>query len=177
MRKISCLAILVFVTPLVLGHGGSHSQTSGLADAGKVPGDLLYGLDRAQESLSLAFSFSDRAKAEKRLDFAEERLAESVHLIENNRSDEAERTVRDYVELTREANKTATELNNSELQESINERLESRNELFQELQAKLPEEADTGLQNMMRQRPETIDNRKAPPTGGFLIMGGEIPES
>ncbi|MBN1288891.1 MAG: hypothetical protein JXA49_04560 [Actinobacteria bacterium] len=51
------------------------------------PGDALYSLKRARESLELAFTFDRSMEMEKTLIFAEKRLAELDFMLENDRLD------------------------------------------------------------------------------------------
>jgi hypothetical protein len=55
------------------------------AEAGITPDSALYGLDRAIEKVSLAFTFGKAAKAKKGLAHARERLVEMQAMIASNR--------------------------------------------------------------------------------------------
>ena len=67
-RLAAALAVMLVI---VLGGGGVV-----IASDGALPGDLLYPVKRTTESVRLALTFSDTAKAELHLDFAERRVEE-----------------------------------------------------------------------------------------------------
>ncbi len=93
--KISVVVMAVAVMVSVAA-ASQHQTRMELDDPGTTPDSILYGLDRAMESVSLAMARSPEAKAEKRLEIAEERLSESRDLAQRNRSDLANETAREY---------------------------------------------------------------------------------
>lgn len=175
MRRYTALVTVVFLIPVVAGHGGSHSD---LPEPDRIPGDMLYGLEKAQERISLALTFSEEAKAEKKLEFADERLAESLHAEETGRNESAAAAAKSYVELISEVNSTATESGNEELQEKVDRHLKRRAGPLEELQNNLPEQADRGLETALStlrstgKRSDTSGEQASSPTGGFMVTGG-----
>ena len=73
-RPLAVTASLVAVLALLLGGAVWMSRKA-------LPGDTLYGLKRASESLQLATAGSDREKAQDYLDFAATRAAEVRDLL------------------------------------------------------------------------------------------------
>lgn len=174
MRRLTVAAAAIFMVSAALGHGGNHTQ---LPDPGKTPGDMLYGLERAQESVSLALTFSQEAKTEKKLRFARERLSESVHLLENNRTDKASKAAEMYVDTLGDANSTAEKAGAEDVQEDIRKGLEQRNEMLQELQQRLPEQAQPGIEETLSAGPpeDLPVNNRSQATAGFVVTGGAVP--
>lgn len=174
MRKISLLIAIVLASPLVLGQPAD----SGLPEPGTAPGDMLYGLEKAQESISLALTFDSETKAEKKLRYADERLAESRHLMESGENQSAARAANRYSELIEQVNTTAQESGSEELQRQVREHIETRQDVLSSLQEKLPEEAVSGLENAISQRPENVSGRpnqsgeSQKSAGGFVVTGG-----
>lgn len=182
MRKISLIVALILTASMAVGQ----QSVSDLPDPGTAPGDILYGLEKAQESVSLALTFDREAKAEKRLKFAEERLAESRHLMESGDNQSAERAAERYSELVQRVNDTAQQTENEELQQKLQVQLENRQDILRGIQDRLPAEADTRLENAIDQGPENGSrgpeqlNRSTGPqrsTGGFVVTGGSMPEN
>ena len=58
----------------------SEDEEESEVDAGSVPGDTFYGLDRAMERISLALTFNKAKRSEKALKQAQERLMELKQL-------------------------------------------------------------------------------------------------
>ena len=81
---MSMIVIFTLIAAL-LGGGGV-----GLAYAadGSVPGDALYGVDTAIESIQYALTLDHEAKAQRALAFADERLAELQDLIDEGAGEE-----------------------------------------------------------------------------------------
>lgn len=73
------------------------ATAQGLPEADNVPGDSFHGLERSQESVTLALEFNTEKKAEKRLDFALERLAEAEVLAARGQNRRANRSVDRYI--------------------------------------------------------------------------------
>ena len=97
----------------------------GLIQAGSARDSPFYALDRALENLQLRLTKGHIAKAQLRLKFAEERLAEAKKLIEQNKIELAEATIDDYEsELSAVQNEI---LKASELGEDVDEILQQVN--------------------------------------------------
>lgn len=99
---------LVLSFPAVLAQEADASGAAGdadseieeevvLPDAGTTPDSPFYGLDLAMERLGTAFAFGKAAKAERKLNHAEERLSEVRKMVEKNKLGAAERARTEHV--------------------------------------------------------------------------------
>lgn len=87
---------LVALAAAAFVHMGAAQQQAELASPGQTPGSILYGLDRAAESVSLALTFSSEGKAQKKLQYAEERLSEARAVAEQGDTQAAEDLEQEY---------------------------------------------------------------------------------
>lgn len=147
MKKCVLTASFVLLAGLAAGHGGSHSA---LPEPGQTPGSLFYGLEQTYESVSLALTFDEEQKVRKRVKFAQERLSESAHLVQENKTQKAARASQEYLELMNEAEESAAELNNTELSEHVSETQRNNTGILSDLEERLPEQASKGLQRAMK---------------------------
>jgi hypothetical protein len=85
------LGILIAVSPLVYAQSDQNLPTPPT-----MPNSAFYGLERAWESIQLAFAFNDADKANLHYKFAEYRLAEAQAMAAENKSDLAENSLQDY---------------------------------------------------------------------------------
>ncbi|MFB6204468.1 MAG: DUF5667 domain-containing protein [Candidatus Nanohaloarchaea archaeon] len=116
MNSLKPAAVL---TAAVMVLGGAAAAPN-LNNPGKTPGDTLYGLDRAMEALSLALTFSKKARVNKTLEFARERLAEAKQLQERNRTRLANRSVESYQETIQKARRIGESVSQAAKQQNIN---------------------------------------------------------
>lgn len=77
--------LMVLIFPMV------NAQQNTTNNAGITPDSFLWGFDKALDQLSLILTTGDANKAEKALEIAQERLAEIKIMIEENKSNAAER--------------------------------------------------------------------------------------
>jgi hypothetical protein len=81
---------------LLVAVFSSAQQSEKLSvQAGTIPGNLFYGLDRAAESIQLAMTRDHIKKAELHLEHAEERLAEMNQMIEKNKFKHVEKLAKE----------------------------------------------------------------------------------
>ncbi len=77
-QKILLIGILILLVSMTVVLAQEPELISAEPElevkAGTTPGNVFYGLDRAMESIRLAFTRDDIKKAELHLRFAEERL-------------------------------------------------------------------------------------------------------
>lgn len=146
--------ILFFATALMFftatAHGGSHE---GLPEPGATPGSMMFGLERAQESVSLALTFNKKKKAQKKLNFAQKRLSEAKKLAEDNESERAGKAMEMYQEQFRSAQETADQLPEEakrELGEDLNDTREVSVGMLKDLKERLPEEAMKGINRAIK---------------------------
>jgi len=69
------------------------------ASAGVLPGQMLYPLKRAKEQLTLALSFNEESQTKAQIDIANQRLNESIVLIEQGKTDKAKEVLAEYQNL------------------------------------------------------------------------------
>jgi hypothetical protein len=146
MKKASLLVALVFTAGIVMGHGGSHQS---LPEPGHTPGSLMYGLEQAYESVSLTLTFDKEEKVRKKVSFAQERLSESAHLAQENRTELAAQASTQYLETITEAEHMANQTGNENLTETVQKKSEENSEILRDLQQRLPEEASQGIQTAL----------------------------
>ncbi len=82
------MAIALFFLP---GFSFAHTPEEEKRIAGTTPDSIFYGLDTALDKISLFFTFDDRAKAEKAIEIARERLFEIKVMIDNNKAVDAQK--------------------------------------------------------------------------------------
>lgn len=107
---------LVWGTMIVLLIFGSSVATVSAADNAK-PGDLLYSIDRALESVQLALASSNQQKTQLKLGMVQERLEEIQAILAENETDDIE----DVEENTQNNNNNAGETNFSIDEEQIDQ--------------------------------------------------------
>ncbi len=109
-KMLGLLAVMMMVISVpVMSQQGATGDEDAAKDAGVTPDSLLWGIDVALDKLALALSLGDKAKAEKGMEIAEERLLEIKIMAGKNKSEgmakaEAEHgkivaKIRDSVEL------------------------------------------------------------------------------
>lgn len=69
---------------------------------GLLPGHMLYPLKRAVERLSMALSFNEQSQANAQIDMANQRLNESIVLIEQGDTEQAKSSLAEYQDLMRQ---------------------------------------------------------------------------
>lgn len=145
MKWLAASVCLVFMVGAV---GAQANENSNLPEPGTTPGSLLFGLEQAQESVSLALTFNPEKKAEKRLQIAQERLAEAQKLTENNDSRNAEKAVQMHTKAMERANQAVQRVP-EERRQNISQKLNNtRNQsisVLQDLKQRLPESAMKGI--------------------------------
>lgn len=163
MKYAVLTAAAIFMAASATAHTG-HAE---LAEPSSLPGSATYGLDRAMESISLALTFSKANKAEKRLNIAEERLAEARKLAREDRPEEAEKAVKGYskqMEKVDGIRKDLPEEKEKELGDHINSTRDMHRAVLKSVMDKVPEQARSGIRTALGSRgPVDIP---APPAGG-----------
>ncbi len=100
--------VSMFVFILLLTTTMAVAQEEELPDAGITPDSILYGLDKAFERISLALTFNNAAKAEKRLQMASERLAELKAMTDKGKLEYSNDLAEEYDDNIKESNEIAT---------------------------------------------------------------------
>ncbi|QVK17929.1 hypothetical protein KHQ81_14045 [Mycoplasmatota bacterium] len=115
MKRLSfCIIFSLF---LIIGLSTKATTTNTdndsdnqLIDAGLVPGDFFYFLDRFFENVSLKVTFSDEKKIEKHIKFSQERLAELNEMNPEKKHEWVDKLYDDYGVNLNKANDMLTNL-------------------------------------------------------------------
>lgn len=145
MKRLLASVFVVFMAVSVSAHGDTHTN---LPEPGTAPGTALFGLEKAQESISLALTFNKEKKVKKRLKISEERLAEAKKLSTKNDSESAEKAVQMHTKAIENAEKAIQKLpeeRKEELNEEVKRSREKSISTLEDLKQKLPESAMKGI--------------------------------
>ena len=113
--RLSWLIVIVLAVIFFAGSGLAYA-----AD-GAVPGDTLYGIDRAVEDFRLSWTFSPQTAARLQLNYAQERLAEAEKLLARG-DDRLAKIAMDHFDLMMAAVEAWQKRDNQVLDESDGER-------------------------------------------------------
>lgn len=111
------------------------------AATGALPGDLLYPVKRAKERLSLALSFSDSSIADAKINMANERLTESIVLIQKGEQAKAKQVLADYRGVVDEINALAQK--SKQVKQAFSNRVVASKQKV--ILAALPSEVEVGI--------------------------------
>lgn len=160
MQKLTMILITVFV--MALSSGVALAATSdGLPNPGITPDSPFYFLDKWAEAISLFFTFSPEAKAEKKLSYAEERLAEAQVMAQ--KGDEKALAVaekgyeEDIDEATQDA-KNAAEKGKENALEKIQEATTRHEATMQKVLNQVPEQAKDSIQKAIDESAKGHEN-------------------
>ena len=104
MRKI------YMVVTMLLVFSPAYAQSVGEEiKAGITPDNPLWILDKLEEKLELALTFDKAKKVEKRIEFAEERLAEAQEMVAKNKTEHAVKALEEQERLITKAQEEAAE--------------------------------------------------------------------
>lgn len=144
MKKLAVLSILfisfAFVAPI---------QVSATTNAGVKPGSFFYFFDTNFEKVNLFFTFNPEKKAQKALEYANERLAEIETIAEEKNPDAVKAAITNYesnVALATEKSKEVKDKGQAENLLTLIEDNTSRNqEILSAVLIKVPEEAKEAI--------------------------------
>lgn len=147
MRKL-ILSLIIF--SLLFG-AMSFAQETDLPNPGLAPDGPFYFLDTLGEKIVMFFTFGAEKKAEKALEFAEEKLAEAKAMAEKNKTKAAEKANQKYQKFLGIANQKTQEAKEKgkdieELAILITEKTLKHQEILAEVFEKVPEEAKEVIQ-------------------------------
>ncbi len=156
MRKI------YMVVTMLLVFSPAYAQSVGEEiKAGITPDNPLWILDKLEEKLELALTFDKAKKVEKRIEFAEERLAEAEEMVTEGKAEHAVKAIEEQEKLIIEAQEEVTKAGDvSGLNKAIRvieehkERIEERKD---EVLSKLPE--DSPARERIEKRFDMIEER------------------
>lgn len=173
-------SLLVSVFAMFLFVGIAQAQTENvLPNAGMLPDNPFYFLERLSEGVGTFFTFGDKAKAERFFKQSEERLAEAQALVNKDKTEKAEKIIEQYQEKMTNAlerAKRAREKNEDvdDVLEHIAEATSRHQETLGDVYEKTPEGAreaikyalemslkgyDTALESISKEKIEGVLNR------------------
>ena len=149
------LSLLMLILPIVIAQETTE-------DAGTTPDSILYGLDKAFERIGLAFTFGQANKAEKRLNHANERIAELKEMIDKGKPEYADDLVKDYNNKINKANEIAAiakllREDKSKLSELIALATAKHLLILDDVREKVP---DSAKETIVKAKESSIDNQK-----------------
>lgn len=165
MKKLATLLALA----LFVGAAAAQPQSQNLKNPGQTPGNALYGLDRAMESveLTIARAIGGQERAAKvRANHAEERLSEAQKLAESNRTDDIERLMQDYDRNMNAIRNSSAELNDTEFQERVQNMTNKHVQVLERVQQQVPEQAQQGIQRALENSRKPVPGPRAGPPEG-----------
>ena len=153
MKKLILISIisLLLLSPVFI-----LAQTDlTTAKPGITPDSPFYFLDKWGEKINLFFIFSSETKAEKALQFAEERIAEVKAMAEKNNVGAMQSADNNYQELIALANQKTQEAkdngkNVEELASLITEKTLNHQEILAQVFEKVPEEAKVAIEQAIK---------------------------
>jgi len=149
MNKIRMSIVsIILVTSLLLG-GTAYAQEEELPDPGITPDSPFYFFDTFGKKLGLMFTFGDEAKAQKALEYAEERLAEANAMALKNKLQEMSQAAGSYDEfmaMVQEKLQAAVQQNASaNISEKVALATEKHLAVLDRVKDRVPEEAREAL--------------------------------
>ena len=123
-------------------------------EAGLTPDSPFYFLDTWQEKISLAFTFNPQAKAEKMLKYAEEKIAETEKLSEEQKAKYMDKALNLYNQYSTNISTQIDKLKAQgkdvdQLLQKVSESTLKHQEVLTKVLEKVPEEAKSGIQNAL----------------------------
>ncbi len=169
MYKYSSFIIaLLLIAPFVVAQ-----EEEG--DGGVTPDSILWGLDRAFESVSLALTFNEHSQALKHLEIARERRLEAQAMVERGRPDHAERAMGKWEEQIDAAEESQQELEDDgeteeaeEIEEGIANaiaQLQNNRDRFLNDDNPNNDNALKGIENALRRHGVEVDTMDDDPPG------------
>ena len=164
MKPITILASLM-VAMMMTNVVYAQSEEFQLPDASSVPGDALYGFERfLEDNLEVPWARLTRGvrgEALKRMELAEERLAEMESVMNGTDAAVLERLQERYESQVQRAQALMNGTGTQALEEQISERLMNHVSVLTQLRERAPEQARSGidkaLQSSTRRFGEQVD--------------------
>lgn len=103
-RELSALVITAFLTTSTFGTAMAAEADSLKVAAGVTPDSIIYSVERAVEDIQLVLTRDDVEKAELLTQNAQERLAETQAMDDDNKVELAQKAAEDYTETIEKAN-------------------------------------------------------------------------
>lgn len=142
LNKLAIVSILVILA-------GAPAFVSAAPGAGIKPGSFFYFFDTTFEKVGLFFTFNPQKKAEKALEYADERLAEIEDVAEEKDSDAIKTAITNYESNVALATEKSKEVKNKSQAENllnlISDNASKNQEVLTAVLAKVPEEAKEAI--------------------------------
>jgi len=88
---------ILVASPVYVAQTENSSLEDVEEEAGVTPDNgFMWGMERAMESVSLGFTFNKTKKAQKSLEYANERVAEAQKMAEENKSEASEKAMKNW---------------------------------------------------------------------------------
>jgi len=146
MKKLS---LILLIGALLIASGVSAQEEEAAADPGLTPDSPVYFLDDFWKSVRLTFAFNAERKADLRLRFAEEKLAEAEKMAQENKEEHVERALQRYEEQVEDAQtraETANEERRAAILEKVAEATSKHFAVLERVKDQVPERAKEALE-------------------------------
>jgi Asp/Glu/hydantoin racemase len=129
-----------------------------VVNAGVTPDSPFWALDKLIEKLELKLTFDKAKKVEKRIKFAEERVAEAEEMAKKNKSKDAEKALAEHNIILSEAQLEAQQITDTKgimrAIQAIDEHIKRLEEKREQLLVLLPEEAKDKVEEHLEKAEE-----------------------
>lgn len=172
MKRLVVSVCLVFMAGAVGAFAGNYSE---LPEPGTTPASPFFGLEQAQESISLALTFNSEKKANKRLRISQERLSEAKKLSDSNDSENAEKAIQMHSRAMERAQRAVQNIPEDRRANATQELNRTRNRsvsILQDLKQRLPESAMKGINTAIEAHRQRGIGKRPSETG----RQGKIPD-
>ncbi len=161
MKKLTLILTAVFVLSLSSGVAMAATSSDSLPNPGLTPDSPFYFLEEWMDSISMFFSFSKDAKAQKALSIANEKLAEAKAMAEKGNQKAASVAEKDYEKYMDEATQDATEAKaegKAKALEQIQDATARHEATMQEVLNQVPEQAKDSIQHAIDESAKGHEN-------------------
>lgn len=145
MRKSAIIVSFLILMALFVSPVSASAETK----AGIKPGSFFYFFDTTFEKIGLFFTFNPQKKAEKALEYADERLAEAEAVAEEKNTDAVKTAVAGYESNIALAAEESSQIKDKgkteELLNSIAGSTSKHQEILSDVLSKVPEEAKEAI--------------------------------
>jgi hypothetical protein len=126
------------------------AQAQNQPNPGMTPDSPLYFLDSFGESISMFFAFGAEKKAQRAMQIAEEKLAEAKVMAEKQKEkalEKANRKYEQFLDIAAQKAQQVSEETKEKVLNMITEKISNHQIILTNLLDKVPEEAQSGIQN------------------------------
>ncbi len=163
MKKVSLILIAIVLVSAMATSISYAAETVELPDAGVLPDSKLFTLELWWEGVQRFFTFDSVKKAELESKLAMKRMAEAEKLIENGKSELAEKHLLQFenrlaaaFEKTEKAKEKGKDI--EALVQKLEANLLKQQEVLAQVYDKVPESAQKGVLNAMEKSAKGLEN-------------------